>query len=172
MYLPTEPSTFHSLSNIGIFWKSLTLMYIKASFLALYTVIPVYFNWLIYEMMKCNIAKIKNHNYEVFKLQEWLLITYNFLGFFAKKSWFLLQKHHFYIFSPPKNEFLSKFWTISSHNNAEIAIKHGKKFYVKFMKDFSGLFCINTTRHYENLNIKFFLWWYPLKYIQNGWKKK
>ena len=47
-----------------------------------------------------------------------------------------------------------------------------KKFYVKFVEGFSGLFCIKITWHYGNLKVKCSFWWYPLKYIQNKWRMK
>ena len=102
-----------------------------------------------------------------------LMITYNILAFFAKKSWLLLLKHQFLYFYHLKRIF-TKVWTISAHSNEEISIKHGKKKKknVTFMKSFSGLFCINISWFYGNLNIKYFLWWYSPKYIQNSWKRK
>ena len=39
--------------------------------------------------------------------------------------------------------------------NSQLGIE--KKFYVKFVEGFSGLFCINITWHYGNLNVKCFL---------------
>ena len=101
-----------------------------------------------------------------------LMITYNFPGVFLQRKAYFNTKALFFVLLRPENEFLPKFWTISGHNNEEIAIKHGKKIYVKFMKGFSGLLHINITRHYGNLNAKYFLWWYPLKYIQNKWKNQ
>ena len=76
MHLPIEiySSTSKSLVIIGNFWKQLTLIHIKASFFVLYTVIPGYFNELIYEIMKWNISKIKHHSYEVLHLQVYLLV--------------------------------------------------------------------------------------------------
>ena len=78
MLLPIEicSSTLNSLIIIGNFWKHLTLIHIKASFLVfvLYTVIPGYFNELIYEIMKWNILNIKHHNYEVLTLQVYLIV--------------------------------------------------------------------------------------------------
>ena len=91
---------------------------------------------------------------------------------FFKEKLICTTKTPFFIILPSKNEFLSKFWTISDHNNEEIIIKHGKKNYVKFMKGFSGVFCINIARHQENMNMKSFLWRYFLKCIKNSWKKK
>ena len=38
--------------------------------------------------------------------------------------------------------------------NSQLSIE--KKFYVKFVEGFSGLFCINITWHYGNLNVKCF----------------
>ena len=43
--------------------------------------------------------------------------------------------------------------------NSQLSIE--KKFYVKFVEGFSGLFCISITWHYGNLNVKCFFWWYP-----------
>ena len=65
-------STLNSLIIIGNFWKHLTL--IKASLFVLYKVIPGYFNEFIYEIVKWNISKIKHHNYEVLKLQVYLIV--------------------------------------------------------------------------------------------------
>ena len=57
---------------------------------------------------------------------------------------------------------------LTTMKNSQLSLE--KKFYVKFVKDFSGLFCINITWHHGNLNVKCFFWWYLLKYIQNKWK--
>ena len=38
--------------------------------------------------------------------------------------------------------------------NSQLSIE--KEFYVKFVERFSGLFCINITWHYGNLNVKCF----------------
>ena len=78
MHLPIEScsSTINSLIIIGNFRKHSTLIHIKAYVLLLffiyYLVIPVYFNEFIYEMVKWNRAKIKNYNYEVLNLQEYV----------------------------------------------------------------------------------------------------
>ena len=52
--------------------------------------------------------------------------------------------------------------------NLQLSIK--KKIYVEFVEGFSGLFGIIITWHYGNLNMKWFFWWYPLRYIQNKWE--
>ena len=68
LHVQTVWSLFLFLQNI---WKQLTLIHTKASFFyfVLYTVIPVYFNKFINEIIKWNIANIKSHNYEVLNLQ-------------------------------------------------------------------------------------------------------
>ena len=104
MHLPKEicSSTSSKLIIIKNFWKYLTLIYIKASFFVLYTVIPGYFNELIHEIMKWKISKIKHHSYEVLNLQVYLIVmvltleTCNSRAFFATKRWFLLQDWHFF----------------------------------------------------------------------------
>ena len=62
---------------------------------------------------------------------------------------------------PLENEFLQKFWTINAHN--KFTIKHWEKICMKFVEGFSGLFCINITWYYGNLNVKCLFWWYLLK---------
>ena len=72
--------------------------------------------------------------------------NWNSERFFAKKIWFLLQECHFFYFFPPENEFLQKFGAINAHSNEEFTLKHcEKKFYLKFVEGFSGLFCMNIT---------------------------
>ena len=89
MHLPIETcsSTSNILLIIGNFWKHLTLIHIKVSFFVLYTVIPGYFNELIFEIKKWNISKIKHCSYELltsilnsFGVSSWkLVILGNFL---------------------------------------------------------------------------------------------
>ena len=68
MHLPIE--IVLQLKQFGHHWKLLKKrdvnIYQGFLFFVLYTVIPGYFNEFIYEIMKCNISKIKHHSYEVF----------------------------------------------------------------------------------------------------------
>ena len=108
MQLPIETcsSTSNSLIIIGNFWKHLTLIHIKASFFVLYTVIPGYFNELIYEIMKWNISKIKHHSYEVLNLQVYLIVlvlTHAILwDFLQRKGDFYYRNAIFSTFTPWK----------------------------------------------------------------------
>ena len=62
----------------------------------------------------------------------------------------------FFLLLAPENEFLQRFGTINAHNNEELQLSLEKKFYLKFVEGFSGLFCINITWHHGNLNVKCF----------------
>ena len=117
--------------------------------------------------MKWNVRKIKHYSHKVLNLQVYLIVlvlTHGNLQFwwiFCKENKIFITGIPFFLTLPPENEFLQTFWTINARNNEEFTIKHWEKKYVKFVKDFHGLFCINITWHYGNLNVKCFFWWYP-----------
>ena len=82
---------------------------------------------------------------------------------FEKKRWFLLQECQLSYFYLLKMNFYKYFepQILITMKNSQLTIE--KKIYVKFAEGFSGIFCINITWHYGNLNVKCFIWWYPLK---------
>ena len=105
--------------------------------------------------------------------QLWSIKPAIILNSFGVNSWkpvirrnFLQRKGDFnyrnaiFLLLPPENEFLQKFWTIRLITMKNSQSSHDK-FYVKFVKAFSGLFCINITWHHVNLNIKCFFLMIP-----------
>ena len=46
----------------------------------------------------------------------------------------------FFLFLPPKNEFLQTFSIINAHKNEDVTIKHWEKILCEVLEGFSGLF--------------------------------
>ena len=69
-YPLTNRKLFFNFKQFHHHWKLLKTLdfntYQGFLFFVLYTVIPGYFSEFIYEIIKCNISKIKHHSYEVF----------------------------------------------------------------------------------------------------------
>ena len=70
-------------------------------FFVLYTVIPHYFNELIYEIMQWNISKIKHHSCEVLSLQVYLVVPV-ILGDFLQRKYDFYYRNAIFSFNPWK----------------------------------------------------------------------
>ena len=133
-------------------------------FLFFIQLIPGYFNKFIYEIMN----EISQRSPQLWSIKPAII-----LDSFGVNSWkpvilgnFLQRKGDFNYRNAIFSTFTSWKWIFTKVlNHKRSTIKNSQpshdKFYVKFVKAFSGLFCINITWHHVNLNIKCFFLMIP-----------